>query len=319
MYAKSVDGRTNMSKKRLDATTLEVIAETICGGGGGSGAVEYASPGVYRSKSEIFSFFGRANVAPKGESSTRKWFVLESLQRLNEEPNGHLVSAGIENLINRLANPQEYRGDIQTTQAVIDHLNRVLRLDGIEVVLDGVRPRLREVSPGTAPPSGPKTRVHEPPPNFVSLGVEPRLSEILVGRWNEAQKCVDAKVHLSAVIMMGSVLEGVLLSKAESNPSVVYRAKAAPKEKSTGNPKGLHEWSLSVLIDVAHEVGWLQGDVKRFSHSLRDSRNMVHPYFHRTQPDDPDADTCSICWQVVRAAVADLLEVEKATAAPKKP
>ena len=304
--------------KMLDASTLEVIAETICGGGGGSGAAEYSAPGVYRSKSEIISFFARANAPARGQSSTRKWFVLESLQDLNNALGGQVVSAGLENVIIRLANPQEYRGDMQTTQAVMDHLNRVLRLEGIEVVLDGVRPRLREVQPG-APPPKPKARVHEPPPDFVRLGVEPRLAEISVGRWNEAQRCVDATVHLSAVIMMGSVLEGVLLSKAESNRSVVHQAKAAPKDKSSGQPKGLHDWSLSSLIDVAHEVGWLQGDVKRFSHSLRESRNMVHPYFHRTQSDDPDADTCSICWQVVRAAVADLLEVEKSASTSKKP
>lgn len=307
-----------MPRKRLDASALEVIAETICGGGGGSGAAEYSAPGVYRSKSEILAFFARANAPARGQSSTRKWFVLESLQDLNQESSGDLLPAALEKVILRLANPQEYRGDMQITQTVMDHLNRVLSLDGLEVVLDGVRPRLREVQVG-APPQKPRSGIHEPPPDFVRLGVEPRLAEILAGRWNDAQKCVNASVHLSAVIMMGSVLEGVLLSKAESNLSTVYKAAAAPKDKSTGKPKALHEWSLSSLIDVAHEVGWLQGDVKRFSHSLRESRNIVHPYFHRTQPDDPDADTCSICWQVVRAAVSDLLEVEKIAAALKKP
>jgi len=296
---------------------LEVIAETICGGGGGSGAAEYAAPGVYRSKSEIVAFFSRATAPAKGQSSTRKWFVLECLQELNREPGGELVSAGMEKVILRLANPQEYRGELQTTQAVMDHLNRVLRLEGLEVVLDGVRPRLRQVQ-AAVPPQKPKAYSHEPPPDFVRLDVEPRLAEILASRWSDAQKCVDAAAYLSAVIMMGSVLEGVLLSKAESNLTTVYKALAAPKDKFSGKPKALHDWSLSTLIDVAHEVGWLQGDVKRFSHSLRESRNIVHPYFHRTQPDDPDADTCSICWQVVRAAVADLLEVEKAGSSPKK-
>lgn len=306
-----------MAKKTLDASTLEVIAETICGGGGGSGAAEYTAPGVYRSKSEICAFFGRANAPARGQSSTRKWFVLESLQDLNQENGGDLVSRALEKVILRLANPQEYRGDMPLTQGVMNHLNRVLILEGLEVVLDGVRPRLREVQAGV-PQQRPKGNVHETPPDFVRLGVEPRLAEILAGRWNEAQKCVDSAAHLSAIIMMGSVLEGVLLSKAESNLATVNRATAAPKDKTTGKPRAIHDWSISTLIDVAHEVGWLQGDVKRFSHSLRESRNIVHPYFHRTQPDDPDADTCSICWQVVRAAVSDLLEVEKTGSVPKK-
>jgi hypothetical protein len=116
--------------KPLDDTTLEVIAETICGGGGGGGAVPYTAPGPYRSKSEIHTFFGRANVKPSGMSSTRKWFVLESLQNLNREAGGALVSPGIEHVLLRLSTPQEYRGDMPTTQAVIDHLNGVLKLEG---------------------------------------------------------------------------------------------------------------------------------------------------------------------------------------------
>jgi len=73
-----------MPKKRLDATTLEAIAEIICGSGqGAGGGPAYGTPGPYRSKSEIHSFFARVGVDPKGESSTRKWFVLESLQVLN--------------------------------------------------------------------------------------------------------------------------------------------------------------------------------------------------------------------------------------------
>jgi hypothetical protein len=64
---------------------------------------------------------------------------------------------------------------------------------------------------------------------------------------------------------------------------------------------------LGSLIEVAHQVGWLGGDVKRFSHALRESRNIVHPYVERLHAERPDLDTCSICWLVVRAAVADLL------------
>jgi hypothetical protein len=46
-----------MAQKRLDASTLEMIAPTICGGGGGSGASEYSVPGLCRSKPEILAFF----------------------------------------------------------------------------------------------------------------------------------------------------------------------------------------------------------------------------------------------------------------------
>jgi len=306
-----------MMPKRLDPTTLEVLAETTCGGGGGYGAAEYSAPGVYRSKSDIFSFFARAGVPARGQSSTRKWFVLESLQELNEEAGGDLAPPGIERVILRLANPQEYRGDMNTTQELIGHVNGVLKLEGLEVFLEGIKPRLRQVE-ASAPPPKPEGRPHEPAPDFVKIIGEPALGTVLVGRWQEAQKCMDAGAHLSAIVMMGSVLEGVLLAKAEANLPLVNKASAAPKDR-TGKPRPLQDWSLSALIDVAYEVGWLQVDVKRFSHSLRGSRNIVHPYVHRLEKDSPDADTCAICWQVVRAAIADLLGGDKATTAGSKP
>jgi hypothetical protein len=296
-----------MPKKRLDDTTLEAIAETICGSGqGAGGGPSYGSPGPYRSKSEIHTFFSRAGVEPKGQSSTRKWFVLESLQELNREPIGNLLPASLERVLLRLGNPKEYRGDAETTQTVIDYLNIVLQVEGIEIALSGVQPNLRERSPDVAPSKTIKAQIIAPP-NFDQLVSDPILAKILNLRWGEAQKCVQADACLSAIIMMGSILEGVLLHKVESDLKIAYKAKCTPKDRKTGDPKPIHEWGLSALIDVAHEVGWLQGDVKRFSHGLRESRNIVHPYMQRLYQEEPDKDTCSICWQVVRAAIADLL------------
>jgi len=296
-----------MPKKRLDTTTLEAIAEVICGSGqGAGGGPAYGTPGPYRSKSEIHSFFTRAGVDPKGQSSTRKWFVLESLQVLNREPVGNLLPLSLENVLLRLANPKEYRGDPETTQSVINYLNDVLQAEGVEFFLTGVQPNLREKSPEVAPAKPAKTQ-HVPPPKFDLLVADPCLAKILTQRWQEAQKCVEADACLSAIVMMGSILEGVLLHKAESNLKTARVTKSAPKDRKTGDIRPIHEWGLSALIDVAHEVGWLQGDVKRFSHGLRESRNIIHPYMQRLNQEEPDKDTCSICWQVVRAALADLL------------
>ena len=96
--------------KRLDDSTLDAIAEAICGQGDGAGG-GYTAPGPYRTKTQIFDFFRRADVDPKGMSSTRKWFVLESLQAINGAPQ-------LDNVLKRLASPKEYRGDAAATQAV---------------------------------------------------------------------------------------------------------------------------------------------------------------------------------------------------------
>jgi hypothetical protein len=287
--------------KRLDDSTLDVIAEAICGQGGGAGG-GYTAPVPYRTKTQIYDFFRRAGVDPQGMSSTRKWFVLESLQAINGTPQ-------IDSVLKRLTSPKEYRGDAAVTQTAMGYMNQILQVEGLELTLIGVEPQIRECKAAASVPKTKDTSL-ETPPDFTRLVTDPSLADILAFRWAEAQRCFRAEAYLSAVIMMGSIVEGVLLHKAEHNMKAANQAKAAPKEK-TGEVKPVQDWSLSSLIDVAHEVGWLQGDVKRFSHALRESRNIVHPYAQRSSKDRPDGDTCRICWQVVRAAVADLLEVDK--------
>jgi hypothetical protein len=168
-----------MPKKQLDDTTLEAIAEIICGSGqGAGGGAAYGSLGPYRSKSEIHSFFNRATVEPKGQSSTRKWFVLESLQSLNVEPTGDLLPTSLEKVLLRLASPEEYRGDSATTRSVIDYLNNILQVEGMEIVLSGIEPELRQKSPGITPIKPIKAQRIEAP-DFSRLVLDPSLARIL--------------------------------------------------------------------------------------------------------------------------------------------
>ena len=286
--------------KRLDDNTLEVIAETICGGGEGAGG-GYESPAPYRTKSQIYDFFRRIGVQPQGTSSTRKWLVLESLQALNG-------TSALEAVLRRLASPKEYRGDSNQTQSVVDHLNQVLRVEGLEIEFLGIDAQIRERTPTATSPK-PKQKPTESPPEFSRLIQDASLAAILAFRWDEAQRCAGASAYLSAVVMMGSLLEGILLYKLEQNPKIANEAKSSPKDRQ-GKPRPIQEWGLASLIEVAHELRWLQGDVRRFSHGLRESRNIVHPYVERLHGDKPDEHTSAICWQVVRAAVADLLQMD---------
>jgi hypothetical protein len=295
--------------KRLDDSTLEAMAEVICGAGEGAGG-GYTAPGPYRTKTQICDFFRRAGADPQGMSSTRKWFVLESLQAING-------TSQLDSVVMRLASPKEYRGDAMMTQAVTGHLNQILQVEGLELALVGVDPQIRERKAAASVPK-PQDAPLEMPPDFARLVTDGSLANILVFRWAEAQRCFRAGAYLSAVVMMGSILEGVLLHKAGHHMKAANQAKAAPKDK-TGAVKPIQDWSLASLIDVAHESGWLQGDVKRFSHALRESRNIVHPYVQRLSTDRPDGDTCRICWQVVRAAVADLLEVDRQSGQAAQP
>lgn len=105
---------------------------------------------------------------------------------------------------------------------------------------------------------------------------------------------------------MGSILEALLLARAFKDSEKSYRAKAAPKDKN-GKNRALTDWNLSNLIDVAVELGWLKTDRGKFSHALRDSRNMVHPYFEVSSNANIDMETCKTCWTVLNASVKDLI------------
>jgi len=48
-------------------------------------------------------------------------------------------------------------------------------------------------------------------------------------------------------------------------------------------------------------------DRKGFSHALRMSRNVVHPWEHVNVRANFDQATCDLSWQALKAAVDDLL------------
>lgn len=155
-------------------------------------------------------------------------------------------------------------------------------------------------------PSGKKTLVKAPKSLSKITSVMPDLGAIIQDRWLEAQKCQHAGAYLAAVVMMGSILEALLLARAQMSPADAYRATAAPKRRHGGQVP-LHEWTLNAFIDVSADLGWISLDRKRFSHALRDSRNVVHPWYQVRSRVSFDRGTCDLCWQVLRVSAQDLV------------
>ena len=137
--------------------------------------------------------------------------------------------------------------------------------------------------------------------------VMPDLEPIIQSRWLEAQRCQHSGAFLAAVIIMGSILEALLLARCSMSPSEAYQSPAAPKDRTSAKAVALHEWSLSVLIDVSVSKAWLKTDRGGFSHALRQSRNIVHPYEQARSGANFDEATCKMCWHVLNASVDDLL------------
>lgn len=280
--------------KRLDEQTLDALADMICGDDGP----------VYRKGWELPLFFRRAGLpCPEHDGQTRKWWTLNRLREFNQIPQR------MEGVILRLADPREYKGDAGIAETALTALNRILAVEGLAIELSGINPRLVERKPGVVHDAK-RTFIPLEPPDFADLTNDYSLGSILSNRWDEAQKCVDAKAFVAALIMMGSLLEGALLAVVHANPADSNRSTASPKDQN-GKPKLFHDWTLSSLIDVAHECGWIQKDAKDFSHLLREYRNMVHPWHQRAMDMTPDKDTCSICWEVVRATINDLANSQK--------
>lgn len=131
------------------------------------------------------------------------------------------------------------------------------------------------------------------------------LAPILESRFAEAARCFKADAPLAVSFHCGSILEGLLLGVASANPQQFNQASLSPKDKA-GSVKQFHEWTLAQFIDVACEVGHLKLDVKKFSHSLRDFRNYIHPFEQMSSGFMPDKHTAEICLQVLKAAIASL-------------
>ncbi len=280
----------------MDEQALEALAELICGDD------EETAP-VYRSSSMLTRFFESAGL-PRfvHDGSTRKWWTLAALQNCTPDE--------LKKVISRLASPREYRGDAPSTRKAITTLNQILQLEGLRIDLKNGQPVIVPIRVDFD--LGADEEEEElkplPPPDFVALGLDIGVGELLTLRWSEAQICVDNGAYLSATIAMGGLLEGLLLGVLMSRPEIANRSATAPKDP-TGKVKHFADWTLSEMIDVAHSVGWIDLDVKRFSHALREFRNLIHPYEQLATRANPDADTCGISWLVVQAAVNDLARV----------
>lgn len=137
------------------------------------------------------------------------------------------------------------------------------------------------------------------------LSIEGSVAENLKTRMTEVQACMNNKAHLAAIVLAGSILEGLLLGLASDDPERFNRSASCPKDEH-GKPRQFFEWSLAQFIDVAKNIGILDADVSKFSHALRDFRNYIHPHHQLAQGFNPDEDTAKICVQVVLAAFNDV-------------
>lgn len=229
---------------------------------------------------------------PNGSAATESFSGLREVDAKVREV--RMIIEGVEGLPPSLLSDMLNDGDFGAN-------SRRIRL---ETLAHYIRSALKFLNTGAF--EKPKKEILAPPDFSKLTSSVPGLKEELDRRWREAQRCVHAKAFTSAVILMGSILEGLLLARAQLSVSQAYQSAKAPRDKMGKSP-AIQDWSLSALIDVATDVGWVKTDRGKFSHALRESRNVVHPWQAVMSRANFDEATCKTSWHVLESSVADLV------------
>ena len=260
----------------------------------------------YRSGPKLVQFFNNIGFSDSyGQGFPSRWvFTDERLAKINGTP-------VLDQCIKNTFAPVNFVGRIQELDLLIKEFNQYLAFDKWKVVRQEADIGFQKLEKVEIQSAGTKDSENE----FLSrefthvdlraLNLENAIADVLQYRIKEIEKCFSSGSPLAVILLAGSALEGILLGLAIQHPRQFNSTKASPKDSSS-KVKPFHEWSLSGFIDVAKELGLIQQDTHKFSHSLRDFRNYIHPFEQMSSGFSPREHTAKICLQVLRAAIHEI-------------
>ncbi len=265
----------------------------------------------YRSGPQLVQFFNELGFNDTyGRGFPSRWmYTDEKLSKINGTPE-------LDKCIRNLFAPVNYIGRIDDLDKFINDFNQYLVFDGWKVVRKGKEITFTKADDKDLEKTL-STKHTNDEEDFLKeefeeislekLGLDGVVTDVLNFRLDEIKKCLSSPAPLAVIFLCGSTLEGILLGIALKYPKQFNQAKAAPK--STGNKvKQFYDWTLNDFINVAYELGLLKEDVKKFSHSLREFRNYIHPFQQVSSKFNPDEHTAKISWQVLKAAIFQLAQ-----------
>jgi hypothetical protein len=242
-----------------------------------------------RTEKKLREFFQNAGIegVPDDDRPTRLLLARRALD------GGSDGVSNAERAILRLADQREYSSDKAAYEEAVRQIGKILSVEGLQIVY-GERNRPAITALDLASKSETTLRDVELKVSLDQVITDPDLTAVAQERLNEARACHNAGAYMSAIIMLGSLLEGVLI--------------AAIRERPHGQlPRPVENMSLQDLIALAHKQRWIQFDAQLGSQLVRQYRNLVHPDLQLRQIGHlPDADTLDICWPVVNAILNDL-------------
>jgi hypothetical protein len=263
----------------------------------------------YRSGPQLVQFFNSLGFNDSyGQGFPSRWvFTDEKLKAINGSPE-------IDKCIRAVLSPANFIGRINDLDNHITEFNKYIAFDKWKVTRNGAEiafTKLQKIEIDETPVvSDSEDEFLKREFKDVSVskaGMEGVVSEILQQRIREIERCFPACAYLSVILLAGSTLEGLLLGIAIKYPKQFNTSKSSPKDPN-GKVKQFHEWSLSSFIDVARDLGLIQYDTHKFSHSLRDFRNYIHPFQQMSSGFSPREHTAKICLQVLKAAIYEISE-----------
>ncbi|MFG2601018.1 hypothetical protein [Streptomyces sp. NPDC048462] len=275
----------------FDDSTLTEIAHLICGD---------ETSLHYRKGYEIAAFFQRAgwDDVPDYDGTPRHKWARELLKERQEDGTDDAKRA-----ILRLANRLEYYNQQHEYRATLKRLNEVLVLDGRRIGADGGQPALVRCEAGFEDEVLQLPRV-ELKVSVKDVVSDPDLATAVQLRLDEARTCYEHGAYTSAIIMLGSLLEGVLAHAAQ--------VRTADERM----PKPLRNMGLNDFVDFAFKNKWIEHDAKLASELVRHYRNLVHPLAEKKTGHSPNRDTLDMCWPVVNATLNDLAATATASLIP---
>lgn len=267
---------------------------------------------IYRSGPELIKFF-----APFGFKDTygrdfgaRRDYTDKKLEALNGTPD-------IDRCLKLLFAPIEFVENIIHLDECIAKFNNYLSFDGWRVVRNNTEISFARTTPDVdglikKEAQGLQTNIADDGLDIFlkkqfadidlsKLQLEGALFDVLTQRLKELKDCIKY-APLATILLAGSILEFALLSLGISNRKLFENSANAPKGKK------IEEWKLSELIDVAYDIGIIKIDVYKFSSTLRQFRNYIHPHRQLMEHFFPDGNTAHICFHVLKAAIAQINE-----------
>ncbi len=118
----------------------------------------------------------------------------------------------------------------------------------------------------------------------------------------DAQKALSVGSWKAAIVLAGGCIEGLLLDQLQLHPKVCQTVSAK------GRPADLSKWDLIDLIKVAVELKLIGVGVEKFSDSVREFRNLIHPGNEVRTGLPVTSESARISVEVLKMLQADLEE-----------